>query len=167
MIFFTPVFFFCEFFFCRNCFIFSTKRNIFNINKTIRFIIQNLLFSLVSAFSQKKNKTYKMGLGVCDCLSVSVCVSVCMCLCVCVSVSVCLYVSVCVSVCLCVSVSVSVCLCKILVPSNNFQTSYPIDMEFWLRILSYRNSPTALIPFLNFENCAREKFLKFIFSPFN
>ena len=56
------------------------------------------VFSLVSAFSQK-NKTYKMGLGVCVC--VSVCVFVC--------------------------VSVCVCVCTILVPPTNFQTSYPID----------------------------------------
>ena len=69
--------------------------------------------------------------------------------------------SVCVCVCVCV------CLCSILVPPNNFQTSYPIDTKFWLHIVSYRNSPTPLIPFLNFENCAREKFLKLIFSPFN
>ena len=52
-------------------------------------------------------------------------------------------------------------------PPNNFQTSYPIDTKIWLHIVSYRNSPTPLIPFLNFENCALEKFLKLIFSPFN
>ena len=80
-----------------------------------------ILFSLVSAFSQK-NKTYKMGL--------------------------------------------CVCLCTVLVPHNNFHTSYAIDMKFWLHIVSYQNSPTPLIPFLNFENCPREKFLNFIFSPF-
>ena len=34
-------------------------------------------------------------------------------------------------------------------------------------IVSYQNSPTALIPFLNFENCAWDKILKLIFSPFN
>ena len=57
-----------------------------------------------------------------------------------------------------------VCVCKILAPPPiNFQTSYPIDTKFWLDIESYRNSPTPLIPFLNFENCAREKFMKFIF----
>ena len=39
-------------------------------------------------------------------------------------------------------------------------------MKFWLHrpIVSYRNSPTPLILFLNFENCAREKVLKLIFS---
>ena len=89
-----------------------------------------ILFSLVSAFSQK-NMTYKTSLGVCVC------------------------------VCVCV------CLCTILTPPNNFQTSYPIDTKFWLHIVSYRNSPSPLILFINFENCAREKFLKFIFSPFN
>ena len=57
--------------------------------------------------------------------------------------------------------------CKVLVPPNNFHTSYPINTKFWLHIVSYRNSPTPLILFLNFENCAREKFFKFIFSPFN
>ena len=89
-----------------------------------------IVFSLVSAFSQKK-KTYKMGLGVCLC--------VCVCVCVC------------------------VCLCNVLVPPNNFHTSYPIDTKFWLRTVSCGNSPALLIPFLNFENCAREKFLKLIF----
>ena len=77
----------------------------------------------------------------------------------------CVCVCLCVCVCVCVSVSVSVCLCKIWSPPINFQTSYPIDTKFWLHILSYRNSPTPLIPFLNFENCALEKFLKLIFSP--
>ena len=62
---------------------------------------------------------------------------------------------VCVSVCVCVCV----CLCTILVPPINFQTSYPIDTKFWLHIISYLNSPTPLMPFLNFENCARGKFL--------
>ena len=66
-----------------------------------------------------------------------------------------------------IGVFLCVCLCKILVPPNNFQTSYPIDTKFWLHIVSYWNSPTPLIPFLNFENYAREKFLKLIFSPFN
>ena len=51
-------------------------------------------------------------------------------------------------------------------PHNNFQT-YPIDTKFWLQIVSYRNSPTPLIPFLSFENSALEKFFKLIFSPFN
>ena len=113
-----------------------------------------VIFSLVSAFSQK-NKTYKIRLGVC----VSVCVSVCVCVCVCVSVCVCL------PVCVCLSVCVSVY--NFGPPSNNFQTIYPIATKFWLHIVSYRNSTTPLIPFLNFENCAREKFLKLIFSPFN
>ena len=62
-----------------------------------------------------------------------------------------------------VCLSLCVCVCKILVPPKNFQTIYPIDMKFWLHIESYRNSPMPLIHFLNFENCAREKFLKFIF----
>ena len=48
-------------------------------------------FSLVSAFSQK-NKTYKMGIGVC----------VCVCTCVSVCVTLCVSVYVCVSVCVCV-----------------------------------------------------------------
>ena len=128
---------------------------------------------------------------VCACVSVCVrvCVCTCVCLCVCVSVRVCVFVCVCVSlcVCLCVSVrvrvrvcvcmhvrlcvcvsvrvcaSVRVCVCNILVPSNNFQTSYQIDTKFWLHVVLYRNFPTPLIAFLNFENCAREKFLKFIF----
>ena len=72
-----------------------------------------------------------------------------------------------VCVCVCVCLCVGVCLCTILIPPINFQTSYPIDMKFWLHIVSYRNSPTPLIPFLNSENCDGEKFLKFIFSPFN
>ena len=71
---------------------------------------------------------------------------------------------VCLCVCLCVCVCVSVY--NFGPPPNNFQTTYPIDTKFFLHIVSYRNSPTQLIPFLNFENCAREKFLKFIFSPF-
>ena len=97
--------------------------------------VKRIIFSLVSAFSQK-NKTYKMGLRVCVCV-------VCVCLYVCVSVY-------------------SFC-----PPPNNFHTSYAIDAKFWLHIVSYRNSPTSLIPFLNFKNCAREQFLKFIFLPFN
>ena len=64
-----------------------------------------------------------------------------------------------VCVCLCVCVSVCVCVCTILVPPINFQTSYPIDTKCRLHIVSYRNSPTPLIPFLNFENCVREKFI--------
>ena len=97
-------------------------------------------------------------------------VRVCVCVCVCVCVSVCLCLCLCLSVCVCVSVCVYVCVCvcvKFWSPPNNFQTTYPIDTKFWLHILSYRKSPTPFIPFLNFENCAREKFLKLIFSPFN
>ena len=61
-----------------------------------------------------------------------------------------------------------VCVCvKFWSPPNNFQTSYPIDTKFQLHIVSCRNSRTPLIPFLNFEKCALEKFFKFIFSPFN
>ena len=78
----------------------------------------NIIFSLVSAFSQKSR--HKMALGV--------------------------------------------CLCKVFVFPYNFQTSDSIVTKFRLHIVTYRNSPTAFIPFLNFENCAREKFLKFIFS---
>ena len=78
--------------------------------------------------------------------------SVCVCVCVCVSVYVCM----CVSMCVCVCV-------KFWFPQNNFQISYPIDTNFWLHIVSYRKSPTPLIAFLNFENCAREKFLNFVF----
>ena len=37
-----------------------------------------------------------------------------------------------VSMCLSVSVRMRACVCKILVPPNNFQTSYPIDTKFWL-----------------------------------
>ena len=95
------------------------------------------IFSLVYASSQK-NKTYKMGLGMC------VCVCVCVCLCAC--------------ACVCV---------QFWSRPNNFHTSYAIDTKFWLHIVSYWNSPMQLIPFLNFENCDREKFLKLIFSPFN
>ena len=82
----------------------------------------NILFSLVSAFSQK-NKTYKMCVCLCVCACVCVCVCVCVCLCVCV---------------------------QFWSPPNNFHTSYAIDTKFWLHIVSYRNSPTPLIPFLNF-----------------
>ena len=85
----------------------------------------------------------------------------------CVCVYVCVSVCVCVCVCVCLCVCVCMCVCAILVPPINFQTSYPIVTKFWLHIVSYRNSPTPLIPFLNFENCALEKFLKLIFSPFN
>ena len=49
-----------------------------------------------------------------------------------------------------------VCVCvyvcgKFWSPPNSFQTSYSIDTKFRLHIVSYRNSPTPLIPFLNFE----------------
>ena len=60
-------------------------------------------------------------------------------------------------------VCVRVCLRKILVPLNHFQTSYLIDTKFWLHVVSYQNSPKPLIPFLNFENCALEKFFNLIF----
>ena len=64
----------------------------------------------------------------------------------------------------CVYMCVCVCICvKFLSPPNNFQTSYPIEMKFWQHIVSYRNSRTSLIPFLNFQNWAREKFLKSFF----
>ena len=66
-----------------------------------------------------------------------------------------------------VCVYVRVYVCKVLVPPNNFQTIYPIDTKFWLHTVSYRNSLTPLIQFLNFENCAREKYFNFISSPFN
>ena len=81
--------------------------------------------------------------------------------------------SVCACGCACVwvgrqaGVHAYVCLHMILDPPNNFQTTYPIDTKFGLHIVSYWNSQTPLIQFLNFENCARENFLKFIFSPFN
>ena len=100
-------------------------------------------FSLVSFL--KKRKDLSNGQPVCVC--------VCLCVCVCVCVCVCLYV--------CVSVY------NFGPPPINFKTSYPIDTKFWLHTVSYRNSRTPLIPFLTFENCAWEKFLKFIFSPFN
>ena len=80
------------------------------------------------------------------------------------SVEVCMCMRACVCVCVCVLfVCVCVCVCVILVPHNNFQTSYPIDTKFWLHIVSYQNSPTPLIPFLNFENCAGRKFWKSFF----
>ena len=62
------------------------------------------LFSLVSTVSQK-NKTYKMGLGVCVCVCMYVCMYVCMCVfvCVCLSVYVCLCVFVYVRECVCLS----------------------------------------------------------------
>ena len=62
---------------------------------------------------------------------------------------------------------VCVCLCTISPPPNNFYNSYAIDAKCWLHMVSNWNSPTPLIPFLNFENFARETFLKLIFSPFN
>ena len=55
------------------------------------------------------------------------------------------------------SVCVCVCLCKVLVPS------YPIDPKFRLHIVSYRNSPTALIPFLIFKIVPRRNFLSTFF----
>ena len=69
-----------------------------------------VLFSLVSAFSQK-NKTYKIGLGVCVCVCVCLCVCVRVCVCPCVCVCVCVSVCLCVCPCLCVCVSVSLCVC--------------------------------------------------------
>ena len=51
-------------------------------------------------------------------------------------------------------VCVCVCVCgvsTVLFPPNNFQTSYPINTKFWLHTVSYRNSPTPLIPFLNLK----------------
>ena len=109
------------------------------------------VFSLVCAFSQK-NKTYKIGLGVCVC---GVCVSL--------SFSLSLSLSLCARARARVCVCVCVCVC---VQFWSPLTISPIDTKFWLHIVSYRK-PTPLIPFLNFENCARENFLKFIFSPFN
>ena len=114
--------------------------------------------SLVSAFSQK-NETYKIGL----------CVGVCVCVCVCVCVHP--YAWMCARACVCVCVHASVCVraCAwtVLIPPNNFQTSYPIKTKFWLHIVLYGNFRMPLIPFLNFENCAWEKFFKWIFSPFD
>ena len=118
------------------------------------------IFSLVSAFSQKKILIKWATMCVCVCVCMHACVQVCF---LCVRIWVCMSLSVCVSL----SLSVCLCLCTVLVPPNNFHTSYAIDTKCWLHIVSYRNSPTPLIPFLNFENCAWEKFLKFIFSPFN
>ena len=98
----------------------------------------------------------------------------CVCVCVCVYVCLCLYRSLSLSLSLsrslsrALSLSLSLSLCvKFWSPPNNFQTSYPIDRIFWLHIASYRNCRTPLNPFLNFENCAREKILKLIFSPFD
>ena len=63
-----------------------------------------------------------------------------------------------------IKMGLRVCVCvQFWSPPNKFHTNYAIDTKFWLHIVSYRNSPTPLVPFLNFENCAREKFLKFIF----
>ena len=62
-----------------------------------------------------------------------------------------------------VHMCVCVCVCEILVPPNNFQTSYPIDMKFWLHTVSHWNSPTTLILFCNFENSARKNILYLIF----
>ena len=70
---------------------------------------------------------------------------------------------ICVCVCVCVCLSVCLCVCTILATPNNFQTTYPIDTKFWLHIVSYRNSPAQLIPFLNFEKCSRQKFLNSFF----
>ena len=116
----------------------NSARYIAQVNPVLLPLLRqegDVLFSLASFFEKKK--TYKMG-------SRCVCVYVCVCLCVCVCVCVCLYV--------CVSVY------NFGPPPINFQTIYPIDTKFWLHTVSYRNSPTPLIPFLNFENCAREKF---------
>ena len=86
---------------------------------------------------------------VCLCVCVCVCVYVCVCVRVCVRGCVC----VCVLVCVCVCVRACVCVCvKFWTPTKNFQTGYPIDTKFWLHIVSYRNSPTPLIPFPNFQN---------------
>ena len=62
-----------------------------------------------------------------------------------------------------ISQGLNLCTLYSLVSPNNFQTSYPINTKFWLHTVSYQISRTPLIPFLNFENFAREKFLKFIF----
>ena len=71
--------------------------------------------------------------------------------------------SVCVCLCVCVSVysfgpplTISIPVMRLI---RNVGDTYTV--------VSYRNSPTPLIPFLNFENCAREKLLKLIFSPFD
>ena len=66
--------------------------------------------------------------------------------------------SVCVSLCVCMCVCVQFW-------SPPLTISKPVIRL--IRNIGYRNSPTPLIPFLNFENYAQEKFLKFIFSPFN
>ena len=66
-----------------------------------------------------------------------------------------------VCVCLCVSVCECVCVCvcvQFWSPPSNSHISYAIDTKFWLHIVSYRNSRTPLIPFLNFENCVRKNF---------
>ena len=86
-----------------------------------------------------------------------VCVCVCLCLCV----------FVCVSVYVCVCVCVSVCLCKMLISTNNFQTSYPNDTKFWLLIVSCRNSPTRLIRFLILKIVPGRNFWNWFLSPFN
>ena len=56
-----------------------------------------------------------------------------------------MWLGVCVRACVCAR------LCKIAFPSNDFQTNFPIDTKFSLRIILYQNSPTLLIPFLNFQ----------------
>ena len=92
-------------------------------------------FSLVYAFSQK-NKSYKTGRCVCLCACVRSCLRVrvyaCLCVCVCVSVCVCVCVCPCVCVCLCARARA----CEVLVPPNNFQTSYPTDTKFRLHVVS-------------------------------
>ena len=86
-----------------------------------------------------------------------VCARACVCVCVCVRVCVC----VCMRACACACACVCVCVCVEIWSTNNyFQTIYLIDTKFWLHLVSYRNSPTLLIPFLNFENRAREKIFK-------
>ena len=58
----------------------------------------------------------------------------------------------------------NVCVCvKFWSPTYNIKTRYPIDRKFWLYIASHRNSVMPYFPFLNFQNCAQEKFLKLIF----
>ena len=52
-------------------------------------------------------------------------------------------------------------------PPNNFQSSYPIYTKFFLYIIPYQNFTTPQISCLSFQNCTRETFLKYIFSPFS
>ena len=133
-------------------------------------LITNVHFLVLFLHFCRKTRLIKWA-SVCVCVCVCVracvcvCVSLCVCLCVCVCLSVCVSVCVCVRVCvcLCVCVCVCVCLCTVLVPPNNFHTTYAINTKFWLHVVSYRNSRTPLIPFLILKIVPRKIFLNSFF----